>query len=225
MSQNSDCPINKSVILSFDAKEGQQSTFPLESNLDVLISSMLKGINDEYTKPISVVPAGVTKDVPSPFVKLNTPDVVIVQPGQLPSPALDMVPPPLAPEAPVGISAGGASATVNESILPGVPTPLINAGESLSDLISPAPFNPTPIAPPAALVTPNQPPANVGTALPPLMQEQAPSPVVQGKVEKFQNGHSTNSIERSYLISKIIGILFLILIAYLVLVKCKIINH
>ncbi len=252
MSQNSDCPVNKSVILSFDAKEGQQSTFPLETNLDVLISSMLKGINDEYTKPISVVPAGEYRDVPSSFVKLNTPDVVIVQPGALPPPPVNrpspssIIPPPIAPNAPLGIrGAPGSpgSAIIDEKILPGVPTPDFtkintadiipvgpvptgNAGETLAGLQNPAIFMPTPIAPAAELVTPNQPAANVTTALPPLVAPaSAPAPAPTVKVEKFANGESSSSIERSYLISKIIGIFFLILIAYLVLVKLEVVRY
>ena len=230
MSQNSDCPVNKSVVLSFDAKEGQQSTFPLEANLDVLISSMLKGINDEYTKPISVVPAGSTKYTPAPFVKLNTPDAVIIPPSAVvavPPPAVVAVPPPAAipppisPESPIGIQ-GGAVAVLEQpsGILPGVPTPE-NTGEILSGVPSPAPFNPTPIAPPAALVTPNQPAENIMSPTPLAV----PSPTV--KVERFTNNDkkTERSIERAQLISKIIGILFLVLIAYLVLVKLQVVRY
>ncbi len=141
MSQISDCPINKSVVLSFDAKEGQQSTFPLEQNLDSLISSMLAGVNLEYTKPISVVPAGSTKDLLAPFVKSNTSDVSIIPPT---------VEQPAAPvTAPVAVT---------------VPAqPSVAAAPVESPVAGTAPFNPTPIVLPP---TPNQPSPNVTVPTP-----------------------------------------------------------
>ncbi len=220
MSQTSDCPVNKSVVLSFDAKEGQQSTFPLESNLDVLITSMLKGINNEYTKPISVVPAGEMKDVPSIFVKLNTPDAVIIPPGSTGEQPLlkssgSFLPGVPTPTLPSDLLPGVPTPTLPGSLLPGVPTP-VNSGAILSGVPSPAPFNPAPIsAPPAELVTPNQPPANVSS----------PSPLAPSQIITERFGNKDRSIERSYLISKIIGILFLILIGYLILVKLEFIRY
>jgi hypothetical protein len=205
MSQIPDCPINKSVVFSFDAAEGKQSTFPLEQNLDVLISSMLSGINNEYTKPISVVPAGSTKDVLAPFVKLNTQDVVIVPPTVEIAPVSVVAPVVAEP-----VVAEPVVAPVNQllvpdnTILPGVPTP--------------APFNPEPVVFPP---TPNQPLPNV-TVPTPL---ELPSPTV--KIEKFANNTTSStkrSNDRAGLISKIIGFFFLIIIIYLLLVKMNIIK-
>ncbi len=198
MSQISDCPINKSVVLSYNAKEGQQSTFPLEQNLDALISSMLNGINNEYTKPISVVPAGSTKDFMAPFVKLNTPEPVIVPPTA-----------ELAPPAPVP-----------EQVNITVPEPAMQLDNIIPGVNTPASFNPSTIVLPP---TPNQPPPNV-TVPTPLEQ---PSPAV--KIEQFANNTTTSgsvrSNERARLISKIIGMFFLVILIYLILVKMNIIKY
>ncbi len=208
MSQNSDCPVNKTVVLSYDAKEGQQSTFPLESNLDVLISSMLKGINNEYTKPISVVPAGDITNVHAEFVKLATPDVVIVPPVA-----------PAAPAVPAAPAAPAAQEPVTEPVLTSpmlAPSPSIPIS-NLAPELAPAPAPVT--GPMPELVTPNQPPAEVMLPTPLTI----PSPEV--KVEKFEATTSAVDSDNVHLISKVIGILFLILVGYLILVKLKIIRY
>ncbi len=232
MSQNSDCPINKPVILSFDAKEGQQSTFPLESNLDGLISSMLKGINDEYTKPISVVPAGAIMNEPAPFVKLNTPDTVIIPPGvpSVPSVVSPIITSPLVLSA-APVAAAVVQAPTEPVVAPQpVVTPVVTlgapvdapvatvgapVGAPIATVGAPIATVGAPVAPEVQEITPNQPAENV---MSPMPLEVA---ATTSSVEQFENSCNQDP----YLMSKIIGILLLILVGFLILVKLEYIKY
>ena len=158
MSQTSDCPVNKAVLLSVDAKDGQQATFPMESNLDSLISSMLRGLNNQPTKPFNVTPAGDVKEMAAPFSKLNTPDAEIV----FPTTSSSMIATTAAP------TMAAAPAVVT--------TPIMSTPAAV---VTP-PVTEASIAPSTSMATPNQPSAAVMSPAPLVNNSEI-------KTEAFEN--------------------------------------